>query len=193
MNADSGKDVSDPRVLTDCGDLAVQEIRDCGVDDRRLMNVVSESVKIVMEAVGLVILACMCTLVFVNVLWNLLGTSWCLLSHWTFFHSASNLFWFPTCFLAGTSFAMFYDSTRPSDVHAFSGSSAPINFRWRPLNFLSCCKSYLWEAWWPCGHTSSGCTSWYLWSLWRKHIFPCIIFCPNYGGWLCSETFAGKL
>ncbi|KAK6257844.1 hypothetical protein QUC31_001303 [Theobroma cacao] len=46
---EEGKELKDPRVLTDVGDLAVQEIRDCGVDDDRLMNVVSESVKIVME------------------------------------------------------------------------------------------------------------------------------------------------
>lgn len=39
-------------MLTDVGDLPVQEIRDCGVDDTRLMNIVSESVKLVMEQVG---------------------------------------------------------------------------------------------------------------------------------------------
>ncbi|KAG6574800.1 Arginase 1, mitochondrial, partial [Cucurbita argyrosperma subsp. sororia] len=44
-----GKEVTDPRVLTDVGDVPVQEIRDCGVDDERLMKVVSESVKLVME------------------------------------------------------------------------------------------------------------------------------------------------
>ncbi|WRX30922.1 Ureohydrolase - like 2 [Theobroma cacao] len=49
---EEGKELKDPRVLTDVGDLAVQEIRDCGVDDDRLMNVVSESVKIVMEEVS---------------------------------------------------------------------------------------------------------------------------------------------
>jgi hypothetical protein len=38
-------------VLTDVGDVPVQEIRDCGVDDDRLMNVISESVKLVMEEV----------------------------------------------------------------------------------------------------------------------------------------------
>lgn len=44
-----GKDLKDPRVLTDVGDVPVQEIRDCDVDDDRLMNVISESVKLVME------------------------------------------------------------------------------------------------------------------------------------------------
>ncbi|XP_062157197.1 arginase 1, mitochondrial [Alnus glutinosa] len=46
---EEGKDLNDPRVLTDVGDVPVQEIRDCGVDDDRLMNVISESVKLVME------------------------------------------------------------------------------------------------------------------------------------------------
>ncbi|KAK9910811.1 hypothetical protein M0R45_034754 [Rubus argutus] len=46
---EEGKELRDPRVLTDVGDLPVQEIRDCGVDDSRLMNIVSESVKLVME------------------------------------------------------------------------------------------------------------------------------------------------
>ena len=44
--------MTDPRVLTDVGDVPVQEIRDCGVDDDRLMNVISESVKLVMEEVN---------------------------------------------------------------------------------------------------------------------------------------------
>ena len=48
----SGKELKDPRVLTDVGDVPVQEIRDCGVDDDRLMNVISESVKLVMEEVS---------------------------------------------------------------------------------------------------------------------------------------------
>ncbi|KAL3516983.1 hypothetical protein ACH5RR_023885 [Cinchona calisaya] len=46
---EEGKDISDPRVMTDVGDVPVQEIRDCGVDDERLMSVISESVKLVME------------------------------------------------------------------------------------------------------------------------------------------------
>ncbi|KAL6311499.1 hypothetical protein AAG906_009799 [Vitis piasezkii] len=44
-----GKELNDPRVLTDVGDVPVQEIRDCGVDDDRLMKIISESVKLVME------------------------------------------------------------------------------------------------------------------------------------------------
>lgn len=48
----AGKELNDPRVLTDVGDVPVQEIRDCGVDDDRLMNVISESVKLVMEEVS---------------------------------------------------------------------------------------------------------------------------------------------
>lgn len=43
--------MNDPRVLTDVGDVPIQEIRDCGVDDDRLMNIISESVKLVMEEV----------------------------------------------------------------------------------------------------------------------------------------------
>ncbi|XP_060674743.1 arginase 1, mitochondrial isoform X2 [Ziziphus jujuba] len=46
---EEGKELNDPRILTDVGDVPVQEIRDCGVDDDRLMNVISESVKLVME------------------------------------------------------------------------------------------------------------------------------------------------
>lgn len=50
--SNAGKELNDPRVLTDVGDVPVQEIRDCGVDDDRLMNVISESVKLVMEEVN---------------------------------------------------------------------------------------------------------------------------------------------
>ncbi|KAM4100477.1 hypothetical protein ACB094_05G071100 [Castanea mollissima] len=46
---EEGKELKDPRVLTDVGDVPVQGIRDCGVDDDRLMNVISDSVKLVME------------------------------------------------------------------------------------------------------------------------------------------------
>ncbi|KAL5065392.1 hypothetical protein RYX36_027129 [Vicia faba] len=45
----TGKDLKDSRVLTDVGDVPIQEIRDCGVDDKRLMSVIGESVKLVME------------------------------------------------------------------------------------------------------------------------------------------------
>uniref|UniRef100_A0A7N0T965 arginase n=1 Tax=Kalanchoe fedtschenkoi TaxID=63787 RepID=A0A7N0T965_KALFE len=44
-----GKELNDPRVLTDVGDIPVQEIRDCGVEDDRLMKIIGESVKLVME------------------------------------------------------------------------------------------------------------------------------------------------
>lgn len=40
-------------MLTDVGDVPIQEIRDCGVDDKRLMSVIGESVKLVMEEVYL--------------------------------------------------------------------------------------------------------------------------------------------
>ncbi|RDY12877.1 Arginase 1, mitochondrial, partial [Mucuna pruriens] len=46
---EEGKDLQDARVLTDVGDVPIQELRDCGVDDHRLMNVIGESVKLVME------------------------------------------------------------------------------------------------------------------------------------------------
>ncbi|BBN02442.1 arginase [Marchantia polymorpha subsp. ruderalis] len=46
---ESGKDLEDVRVMTDAGDLPVQEMRDCGVGDERLMNTISEAVKIVMN------------------------------------------------------------------------------------------------------------------------------------------------
>ncbi|KAH6817803.1 arginase [Perilla frutescens var. frutescens] len=48
-STEEGKDLNDPRVLTDVGDVPVQELRDSGVDDDRLMNIISESVKLVME------------------------------------------------------------------------------------------------------------------------------------------------
>lgn len=41
----------DPRVLTDCGDIPIQEMRDSGVKDDRLMAVISESVKLIMAEV----------------------------------------------------------------------------------------------------------------------------------------------
>lgn len=48
-STEEGKELDDPRVLTDVGDVPIQEIRDCGVGDDRLMHVISESVKTVME------------------------------------------------------------------------------------------------------------------------------------------------
>lgn len=47
----AGKLLEDPRVLTDVGDVPVQELRDCGVNDDKLMDIISESVKLVMEEV----------------------------------------------------------------------------------------------------------------------------------------------
>lgn len=52
MLLNAGKELNDPRVLTDVGDVPVQELRDCGIDDDRLMNIISESVKLVMEEVS---------------------------------------------------------------------------------------------------------------------------------------------
>ncbi|CAL5211086.1 unnamed protein product [Lathyrus oleraceus] len=48
-STEEGKDLKDPRVLTDVGDVPIQELRDCSVDDERLMSVIGESVKLVME------------------------------------------------------------------------------------------------------------------------------------------------
>jgi arginase len=39
---EQGKILDDPRVITNAGDIPIQEIRDCGVDDTRLMNAVDE-------------------------------------------------------------------------------------------------------------------------------------------------------
>jgi arginase len=47
----AGKDLRDPRVITNVGDVPIEEIRDCGVDDERLVNVITESVKLVMDEV----------------------------------------------------------------------------------------------------------------------------------------------
>nr|GMD65077.1 arginase 1, mitochondrial [Ipomoea batatas] len=46
---EEGKDLKDPRVLTDVGDVPIQELRDCGINDDALMDIISESVKLVME------------------------------------------------------------------------------------------------------------------------------------------------
>ncbi|KAK1262749.1 Arginase [Acorus gramineus] len=48
-STEEGKELKDPRVLTDVGDVPIQELRDCGIGDDRLMNIISESVKLVME------------------------------------------------------------------------------------------------------------------------------------------------
>ncbi|XP_019189207.1 PREDICTED: arginase 1, mitochondrial-like [Ipomoea nil] len=46
---EEGKDIKDPRVLTDIGDVPIQDLRDCGVDDDGLFNIIGESVKTVMN------------------------------------------------------------------------------------------------------------------------------------------------
>lgn len=38
--------------MADVGDIPIQEMRDCGIGDERLMKVVSDSVKLVMEEVN---------------------------------------------------------------------------------------------------------------------------------------------
>nr|ACU21474.1 unknown [Glycine max] len=46
---EEGKDLKDLRIMVDVGDIPIQEMRDCGIGDERLMKVVSDSVKLVME------------------------------------------------------------------------------------------------------------------------------------------------
>lgn len=58
--------MNDPRVLTDVGDVPIQEIRDCGVEDDRLMHVISESVKAVMEEVDILSHEYCLTILFVD-------------------------------------------------------------------------------------------------------------------------------
>ncbi|CAH9102329.1 unnamed protein product [Cuscuta epithymum] len=48
---EEGKDLSDPRILTDAGDVPAQELRDCGVDDDGLMDIISKYVKLMMDEV----------------------------------------------------------------------------------------------------------------------------------------------
>ncbi|KAG5070955.1 hypothetical protein JHK86_006166 [Glycine max] len=50
---EEGKDLKDLRIMVDVGDIPIQEMRDCGIGDERLMKVVSDSVKLVMEEVGI--------------------------------------------------------------------------------------------------------------------------------------------
>eukprot|EP00850_Spirogloea_muscicola_P021649 SM000257S08633 [mRNA] locus=s257:65975:68022:+ [translate_table: standard] len=45
---EEGKELTDPRVMTDAGDVPIQELRDCGVNDEGLMRIVSNAVKLVM-------------------------------------------------------------------------------------------------------------------------------------------------
>ncbi|GFP94999.1 arginase 1 mitochondrial [Phtheirospermum japonicum] len=46
---EEGKDISDPRVLSDAGDVPIQELRESGVDDDTLYGVITDSVKLVMD------------------------------------------------------------------------------------------------------------------------------------------------
>ncbi|KAK7349648.1 hypothetical protein VNO77_07171 [Canavalia gladiata] len=46
---EEGKDLKDLRVLADVGDIPIQELRDCGINDYTLMQVISDSVKLVMD------------------------------------------------------------------------------------------------------------------------------------------------
>ncbi|KAI3449111.1 hypothetical protein Pfo_005776 [Paulownia fortunei] len=48
-STEKGKDISDPRVLSDVGDVPIQELREAGVDADTLMNTITECVKQVME------------------------------------------------------------------------------------------------------------------------------------------------
>lgn len=47
-----GKDLQDVRIMTDVGDVPIQEMRDCGVNDDRLMQTITDAVKLVMAEVG---------------------------------------------------------------------------------------------------------------------------------------------
>ncbi|KAK6142921.1 hypothetical protein DH2020_023269 [Rehmannia glutinosa] len=44
-----GSDISDPRVLSDVGDVPVQELREAGIDDHKLMGVITDSIKLLMD------------------------------------------------------------------------------------------------------------------------------------------------
>ncbi|KAL2641974.1 hypothetical protein R1flu_009561 [Riccia fluitans] len=46
---ESGMDLNDTRVMTDVGDVPIQEMRNCGVEDERLMKTISDAVKIIMD------------------------------------------------------------------------------------------------------------------------------------------------
>ena len=73
----------------------------------------------------------------------------------------------------------------------FAESIAPISFRRWPFNIISSSKSCVWEAGRAYRYSSSWCTSWHLWLLWRKQVFTRFFFCSNHGGWLCSPPFTG--
>ncbi|GBG90544.1 hypothetical protein CBR_g50887 [Chara braunii] len=46
---EAGVELKDPRILTDAGDVPVQELRDCNVDDVLLMKTISDAVAVVMQ------------------------------------------------------------------------------------------------------------------------------------------------
>ncbi|EFJ37771.1 hypothetical protein SELMODRAFT_73545 [Selaginella moellendorffii] len=46
---EAGKELADIRILTDVGDVQIQEMRSCGVEDEALMQIISDSVKLVMD------------------------------------------------------------------------------------------------------------------------------------------------
>ncbi|KAH9330505.1 hypothetical protein KI387_002613, partial [Taxus chinensis] len=48
-STEKGKDIKDPRVLTDVGDIPIQEMQDCGINDEILMKVIGDYVKCVMQ------------------------------------------------------------------------------------------------------------------------------------------------
>jgi arginase len=48
---ETGKDLQDVRILTDVGDVPIQEMRDCGLDDEHLMHTITKSVKLIMDEV----------------------------------------------------------------------------------------------------------------------------------------------
>ena len=41
--------MKDPRVLSDVGDVPIQEMKDCGIEEEIFMKTISDSIKIVME------------------------------------------------------------------------------------------------------------------------------------------------
>ncbi|KAG0556039.1 hypothetical protein M758_11G019100 [Ceratodon purpureus] len=46
---ETGKQLEDVRVLTDVGDVPIQEMRGCGLPDEKLMRTITDSVKLVMD------------------------------------------------------------------------------------------------------------------------------------------------
>ncbi|XP_058769525.1 arginase, mitochondrial-like [Vicia villosa] len=46
---EEGKDLIDPRILADAGDIPVQDMRNLGVSEEKIMKFISDSVKIVMD------------------------------------------------------------------------------------------------------------------------------------------------